>query len=283
MPEGEPGGAALVEALDGRGYDARWVCWDDPDVDWAGADVVAVRSTWDYHRRLPEFLSWARATEEVVPLLNGARVFGWNADKAYLLALAADVPTVPTALLEDRGLVPDLQAALDRWGPVVVKPRTGAGGLGVVVAEGVGDPSLEGLVAGPWVVQPRVDSVRTTGEASVLVLGGRAVAQVDKHPAEGGEVRVHEWYGGRSRAVPLGPDQARLAEAATAAAQARLGAVLDYARVDLMVWEGAWAVSELELVEPGLYLDLDADLSATVAAALADVVDGVLPGDGPAG
>ena len=25
----------------------------------------------------------------------------------------------------------------------------------------------------------------------------------------------------------------------------------------MMVWDGAWAVSELELIEPGLYLDVD--------------------------
>ena len=30
-----------------------------------------------------------------------------------------------------------------------------------------------------------------------------------------------------------------------------------YARIDLMWWEDAWVVSELELIEPGLYLDVD--------------------------
>ena len=88
MPEGEPGGAVLVPALAERGIDARWVCWDDPAVDWFAADLVAVRSTWDYHRRLPAFLAWAREVEAVTPVLNGADVFAWNADKAYLAELA---------------------------------------------------------------------------------------------------------------------------------------------------------------------------------------------------
>ena len=68
---------------------------------------------------------------------------------------------------------------------------------------------------------------------------------------------MHELYGGRSRAVDLGDEQGRLAQRAVAAAAARWGAELTYARVDMMVWDGSWAVSELELIEPGLYLDVD--------------------------
>ena len=256
LPEGEPGGD-LVAALAAVGCDAAWASWDDPAVDWGAADLVVVRATWDYHRRLPDFLAWARATEGVAArLLNGAEVFAWNADKRYLIELADDLPTVPTELLDDATLVTDLRSALERWGTVVVKPRTGASGVGVVVAGTTSDQRLDGLTAGPWVVQPLVESVRTTGESSVYVFGGTAVAQQDKRPAEG-EIRVHESYGGSSRAVPLDPERAQLAEQAVRAAAARLAADLAYARVDLMVWEGAWAVSELELIEPGLHLAVD--------------------------
>src|SRR5436190_19697307 len=118
MPEGEPGGAVLGPALEERGIDARWVCWDDPDVDWAAADLIAVRSTWDYHRRLPAFLAWARAVEERTPVLNGAEVFAWNADKIYLAELADELPVVPTGLLDDEGLVPGLTAGIEQWRPV---------------------------------------------------------------------------------------------------------------------------------------------------------------------
>ena len=256
LPDGEVGGDLLVDAFAERDVDARWVVWDDASVDWADADLVAVRSTWDYHRRTSEFLAWARKVETGTRLLNGSEVFAWNADKGYLVDLAEDVACVPTALLDDATLVAGLTDAIDRWGEVVVKPRTGAGGVGVVVASTVRDERLEGLTAAPWVVQPVVESVRTTGETSVHVFAGRAVSQVDKVVA-GSEIRVHELYGGSSRAVDLGPEQSALAEAAVAAAAARWGAELTYARVDMMVWDGAWAVSELELIEPGLYLDVD--------------------------
>ncbi|GAA3668934.1 ATP-grasp domain protein [Nocardioides ginsengisoli] len=268
MPDGEPGGEALPAAFAAHGIEARWVRWDDPAVDWAAADAVGVRSAWDYHRRLPAFLAWAREVEAATTLLNGADVFAWNADKAYLLELADVVPTVPTDLLDDADLAGGLAKALDRWGSVVIKPRTGAGGVGLVVAESVADPRLEGLVAGPWIVQPVVDSVRTTGESSVYVFGGVAVAQVDK-VAAAGEVRVHELYGGRSRPVALDPERATVAADAVRTAAQRRGADLVYARVDLMRWQDAWVVSELELIEPGLYLDVAPANADRFAAAVA--------------
>ena len=265
MPEGEWGGpAVLADAIAARGIDARWVCWDDPGVDWTAADLVAVRSTWDYHRRLPAFLDWARGVERQTTLLNGADVFAWNADKAYLTELAEALPVVPTALLDDSDLIPGLQHAFDRWGTVVVKPRIGAGGRGVVVASSLDDWSLGELAPAPWVVQPLVESVRTTGESAVFVFDGRAVAQTDKVPAAG-EVRVQEQYGGSTRRAALDPARARVAEDAVRLAAERREADLAYARVDLMQWEGEWVVSELELIEPGLYLDVDPGIAEPFA------------------
>jgi glutathione synthase/RimK-type ligase-like ATP-grasp enzyme len=259
---GEPGAPALDAALSRRGLDSRWVCWDDASVDWAAADLVAVRSPWDYMSRPEEFLAWAREVERRTPVLNGADVFAWNLDKVYLTALG-DVPVVPTRSAET---LDDLRDAVREFGRSVVKPRVGAGGAGVLVVDDPDDPRLGRDVApefpefavatGPWVVQPLVESVRTEGETSVFVLGGRAVSQVDKVPA-GEEIRVHEHFGGRSTPVPLRDEAASLAVAGMAEAGRLLGAPLDYGRVDAMrLADGTLVVSELEVTEPGLYLDV---------------------------
>ncbi len=247
--DGEPRGDLLTAALAARGVDASWAVWDDAGVDWSEAGLVAVRSTWDYHRRVPEFLAWARGVESRTLLLNGAELFAWNADKGYLVDL--DLPHVPTARLDEAS---GLAEAAARWGSCVVKPRVGASGVGVVVVDGPGH--APDLGRGPWVVQPLVESVRTVGETSVFVFGGRATSQVDKRPG-GTEVRVHEEYGGRSVATTLDPERAALAERAVAAVGEWFGRAPTYARIDVMRWEGAWVVSELELIEPGLYLDVD--------------------------
>lgn len=261
-PEGEPGAPVLDGALAARGLDARWVVWDDPEVDWADAGLVAVRSTWDYIERHVEFVDWARRIDGSTRLLNGAAVFAWNVDKAYLVGLGDGLAVVPT---RTAATVPELAAGVREFGTTVVKPRVGAGGAGVIVVDDPADPRLGTEVQdhpelppgrGPWVVQPLVESVRTEGETSVFVLDGRAVSQVDKLPS-GREIRVHEHFGGASRPAPLRDEAADLALAAMAAAERAVGVPLDYGRVDMMrLADGTLAVSELEVTEPGLYLDV---------------------------
>lgn len=263
MPDGEEwaGTNHLLPALAERGIEARWVVWDDPAVDWSEG-LVAVRSTWDYEERRADFLAWARTLPR---MLNSAAVFTWNTDKTYLSELvAAGVPVVPSVVATSR---PELAAAtsavLGHGRGAVLKPTVGAGGRGVVVLDGATHSSRRresdlppDLGAGPWVVQPLVESVRTEGETSVFVLGGEVVSQARKVPASG-EIRVHETYGGSTVAVPVTEEAADLARRTVQAANAILGEELDYARVDSMrLADGSLAVSELEVTEPGLYLEV---------------------------
>lgn len=251
LPTGEPGAAHLDAALVSRGISARWERWDDPTVDWSSA-LVAVRSTWDYVERLDEFLGWSR----VVPrLLNGADLFEWNTDKSYLSTLS--VPHVATRVVDGEEELPSALAEFER---AVVKPRTGAGGRGVVVFDGIGgglpDIDESNLGPGPWLVQPLIESIHTVGEWSCFVFAGRAAGQVRKLPQGTDDIRVHEEFGGTT--VPVDPDPAltELAVAAMAEISRDFGRVIDYGRVDALFVDGQWQVSEMELTEPGLYLDV---------------------------
>ena len=265
MPDGEEwaGTDHLLPAMAAQGIDARWQVWDDPDVDWSQG-LVAVRSTWDYERRRAEFLDWARSLPW---LLNSAAVFEWNTDKAYLPRLAdAGVPVVPTVVVQS---TEELLPAVSAFGASVVKPCVGAGGRGVVVLDGRSGAEPD-FGVGPWVVQPLVESVRTEGETSVFVLGGQVVSQAQKRPAPG-ELRVHETYGGTTVATPVSQEAADVARRAVAAAEAILGERLDYARVDQMrLSDGTLAVSELEVTEPGLYLEVLPENAAAFAQLVAE-------------
>ncbi|HEU5044325.1 MAG TPA: hypothetical protein VFT75_09330 [Nocardioidaceae bacterium] len=267
LPDGEDGGTLLRDALAARGVPSRWVAWDDPSVAWAEAPLVAVRSPWDYVGRLGEFLAWAHQVGSATRLVNPAPVREWNTDKAYLLDLAASgLPVVPTRTART---TEELEQAVGLWGTTVVKPRVGASGQGVAVAE-AGAP-LPAPEPGPWVVQPLVGSIHDEGEISVFVLGGRVRSAVRKLPGAG-EIRVHEEYGGRTVPVPVGSAEAELAGSAVRAAEQLFSAELPYARVDLMRWEGSLVVSELEVTESGLYLDVLPDN----ADAFAETVAGLL-------
>lgn len=274
LPAGEPGGDLVVRELADRGVSAAWVAWDDPGVDWAEARRVLIRSTWDYERRRDEFIDWARKVQQLTTLVNTAQVVEWNTDKIYLLDLiGTELPVVPTLGVDSEF---ELAPAVAAFEPAVVKPRVGAGGRGVVVfdlepggPEGLDESQLQ---PGPWVVQPLVESVHTEGETSVFVLGGRVVSQVRKLPAPG-EIRVHEEYGGTAEAVEVTAEAGDLALRAVEVAEKLLATVLPYARVDLMrLADGQLVVSELEVVEPGLYLDVVPGNAAAFADVVADLL-----------
>jgi glutathione synthase/RimK-type ligase-like ATP-grasp enzyme len=276
-PEGEPCGELLVKAFADRGLVATWARWDDPGVDWSAARVVAVRSPWDYERRREEFLDWSEHVARWSRLLNGPAVFRWNTDKSYLLELERiGVPIVPTVLIDDRAALGAVGRRLG--GRIVVKPRVAAGGRGLTVQDA--GPDLGGFGGelvddgrGPWLAQPLVESVRTEGETSVFVFGGVPVSQARKLPV-GDEIRVHEMYGGTMEPVEPTDEAMLLAAETVAAARQLFDDDLCYARVDLMrLDDGRLVVGELELTEPGFYLDVlpgNADAFADVVTALVE-------------
>src|SRR2546427_11679472 len=88
----------LVPALAELGFTAVPAVWDAPDVCWDECHAVLVRSCWDYHHRLEEFLAWVvRLDRAGIPLWNPPAVLRWNSHKGYLRDLAArGGPIVPT-------------------------------------------------------------------------------------------------------------------------------------------------------------------------------------------
>src|SRR5689334_1430747 len=81
---------ALADALERRGVRVAGGVWSEPS-HWEGdPGLVVVRSCWDYHRRLPEFLAWLDGLDaRGVAVRNPPPAIRWNARKRYLLDLAA--------------------------------------------------------------------------------------------------------------------------------------------------------------------------------------------------
>jgi len=250
LPDAAGERGPVTAALLDYGIDCRWEVWDDPAVDWSVTPLVAIRTTWDNSPRHDEFLAWARRVESVSTLVNSVSVLEWNTHKGYLVDLAREgVPCVPTFVGRPGDRVDDAVLNQDR---VIVKPAVGAGGLAIEVRPS--DAVWDGIPAEvDRVVQPFLSNVLTEGERSVFVLGGRAAGGVAKQAAEG-EIRVHEEYGGQFHAVEVDPELGAIAVDTVAVASQLVGVELPYARIDfLRADDGRWLVSEVELVEPGLY------------------------------
>lgn len=249
--------APLLAALAGAGHDAELVPWDDPAVVWEAFDAVLIRTTWDYHTRREEFVTWAAQVEASTRLFNAAEVVRWNTHKGYLLELEErGAPTVPTAWLAQGDRV-DLAglAAARGWGELVVKPAVGAGGDGITrVLPQEGQATLDALVAaGDAMVQPYVPTIATAGELSVILFDGEVSHAVRKIPAAGSLLVQIEHGGTYEPLAEVPAEAAALARWVVDAA----GHDLLFARVDLLVDEvGSWLVNELEVTEPGLFMHL---------------------------
>ncbi|QFR02522.1 hypothetical protein F9278_13085 [Streptomyces phaeolivaceus] len=266
--------AVLARALRDAGADAAAVHWDDPAADWAGYDLVVIRSTWDYSWRAAEFAAWVAKTGEVTRLANPADVVRWNTDKRYIGDLArAGVPVVPTAYLAPGDPV---EGALPVAHEYVVKPTSGAGArfaarytpdLWETAVRHVERMHAEGFTA---MVQPFVTSIDTEGERALQFFGGRLL-----HASRKGAVLTPGTaYDADKIAhpdlVPWTPTEAELTVAERALAAVPGAPELLYARVDLVTGEdGRPCVMELELVEPNLFLWLHPE-------SLPHVVDAIL-------
>ncbi|GGJ12598.1 ATP-grasp domain-containing protein [Streptomyces brasiliensis] len=263
----------LERALTGTGAEAVTVAWDDEGVDWAGFDLVLIRSTWDYSWRAEEFVAWAERVAKVTRLANPADVVRWNTDKRYLGDLAAaGVPVVPT-----RYLAPGDTAELPDGHEFVVKPTFGAGArFAARYAPGERETAVrqlarmheEGYTA---MVQPYMAGIDVTGERALQFFGGRLLHASRKRAVLAPGTAYDAAKVAHPDLEPWTPAPAELSVAEHALAAVPEAPELLYARVDLVDGDdGEPRVMELELVEPNLFLFLHpGSLAGVVGAVLA--------------
>ena len=263
----------LQEELRRAGTEAVAAVWDDRAVEWPEFDRVVVRSCWDYHVRLEEFLTWVESLErQRVALWNPGPLLRSNAHKSYLQELAAEgFPLVPTVWLP-QGARRRLADVLDEkgWAEVVVKPAVSASAFRtrrVARAEAEGaeaERAFENLIAaGDVLVQRFVPEIVTPGEWSFVFLGEAFSHAVLKRPAAG-DFRVQEEYGGHI--ADAAPAPALVAQAERIAAW--IPRPWLYARIDVVEIAGILNVMEVELIEPALFLGSDPSAPVRFAEAV---------------
>ena len=263
----------LVTALDKQGITAVPAVWDSRDMAWGDFQGVLVRSCWDYHRRLPEFLEWiARLERDGLGrvLWNPPELLRWNSHKSYLRDLAArGVAIVPTRWLargEPCGLAEVLRH--EGWGEAVVKPTVSASASGTwsttLTGAASNQPKLDEMLrSGDVLVQPLVPEVRDPGEWSLVFFQGRFSHAVLKRPAAG-DYRVQWEFGGSA-------DTRKPSRKLIVDAERVLAAVPGdplYARVDGVARDGKLVLMELELIEPHLFFAWDARAATRLAKAI---------------
>jgi glutathione synthase/RimK-type ligase-like ATP-grasp enzyme len=272
MPSPDSESSLIVEALASLGVDSEVVVWREKR-DWSAAQLIVLRTPWDYADHLTCFLAWVTHVASVSRLQNDADVVRWNLNKRYLLELARHgVPIVPTEVLalgDKVGPTSFLHdfATRHRTNEIIIKPTVGINATGAVRAV-PDDPALAQhlsilLKTGDALVQPFVPAILSTGEVSLVFLGSSYSHAVRKLP-RAGDFRVQDNHGGSVQAYAPSAKEIETARAALAVAPAPT----TYARVDMVDLHGTPAVMELELIEPELFLRLSPTAVETLARRL---------------
>jgi glutathione synthase/RimK-type ligase-like ATP-grasp enzyme len=206
----------------------------------------------------------------------------WNSRKSYLHDLSiGGVHTVPTFwMLPDhpRARTASLATILTDtgWERAVVKPIVSASAhetWRVTIDDArtnaaAHDGRLRALIARSGVmVQPFIPEIESEGEWSLQFFGGVFSHAVLKRCAPG-DFRVQREFGGTHDAVTPPPNAIAEAERALRAAPGEF----IYARVDGVMLGGSLVVTELELLEPSLFLDAHPDAPIHFARVMANAL-----------
>jgi glutathione synthase/RimK-type ligase-like ATP-grasp enzyme len=261
----DPDSPVLLDALRARGVAAELVVWDDPSVDWDRFALCVVRSTWDYTRRRAQFLRWARGVSR---LANPYPVIEYSTDKHYLADVEARGYRVVPSVFCDVGSEPVFPA-----GNFVVKPCVGAGSRDTDryrdteherARAHVRELHGEGRDA---LIQPYVHSVDESGERALVFIDGSFSHAMTKGAMLNVSALDRNFLYRTEQLAPASAEPEALDFAQGLLYGLGYGDLL-YARVDLVRLDEGWALMELELAEPSLFLGFEPRAAVALARAI---------------
>ena len=252
---------ALAVAMAELGFDVQPVIWSSTEQDWQKFDALVVRSCWDYHLRVQEFLEWIALLERKgVAVLNPPDLLRWNTNKTYLAELAASGIAIPDTVFVAESKELDLEEVCESrgWQTAVVKPTISASAYRT-------ERRRSGPVRGPAMVQQYVAAIECTGEWSLVYMNGQFSHAVIKKP-RASDFRVQTDFGGTVTAAQPSADVLVFAE--TVLSRLKWPAI--FARVDIVADGLSVQLMELEVIEPELFLNLVPGSSRRLASAIDD-------------
>ncbi|WP_284462395.1 hypothetical protein [Chryseobacterium sp.] len=246
----------LINFLKGKGLDVVPTIWNDENVNWSSFDVAIIKSPWDYHNHLEEFLNWLERIEDLgVKVLNPSEIIKWNSDKHYLKDIAEKgLPVIPVEYLDKDSSFDNHFFDLFKTDKLVVKPCVSAGAQNTITVSkdnfNERSTDIEQLLKEQdYMVQPFVEEIKN-GEWSFLFFNGKYSHCSLKTPKQG-DFRVQHYHGG-SISYPT-PEPLHIEQAGTYLKSLPESTL--YARVDGVLINNSFYLMELELIEPYLFLN----------------------------
>lgn len=257
LPNGAESERLMLPYLAAANVETEIVDWRSPGCDFSKFDLIVLRSCWDYHLRVAEFIGWLQKVAQTTPVLNPIDAVLWNHNKFYLREVAAlGIEIAPTIFVSHAKKLDEEQATIRSWRNIVVKPAISASAHNTRLMDAAALQAAHELVRkmnGPFLVQQFIPEIQDQGEISFVYIDGQFSHAALKRPAAG-DFRVQREHGGS--AALFHPDSALLNQAdRIAAAVWRVRDSL-YCRIDAIARDGKLVLMELELIEPELFLGL---------------------------
>lgn len=264
----------LVVSLENQGVQVIPFIWNSPSLSSLKLDAVVLRSTWDYHKKYAEFEKWiGEIKKSSLLLFNSPEVTLWNMNKKYLLELfrheVSIVPSLIFSRLDDAHFIAE-QIQSKQCLEIIVKPTISATAF-LTFKTSLLDPELPRLITqiqghSDVLIQPYVSSIVSDGEISLIFFNGEQIEfshAVLKRPQKS-DFRVQSDFGGTE--VLFSPTK-EIINFASASLEMIPGDWL-YVRVDIVHWQIEPMISEIELIEPDLFLTFELSASDRLASAL---------------
>lgn len=253
--------ADLISFLTRKGLNVVSTIWNDKNVDWNSFNIAIIKSPWDYHNNITDFLNWLDKLKSLnVQVLNPVEIIKWNSHKKYLKEIAKKgLPVIQTEYLEKGSVFEERFFDLFNTNKLVVKPCVSAGAQNTITIDKNSSQEriteiAQLLKVEDYIVQPFVEEIKN-GEWSFLFFNGKYSHSSLKTPKQG-DFRVQHYHGGNISYPEPNPLHIQQAEAyVNSLPQTTL-----YARVDGVVINNSFELMELELIEPYLFLNGDINL-----------------------
>jgi glutathione synthase/RimK-type ligase-like ATP-grasp enzyme len=252
----------LFEPLETAGWAAEEVSWRKTDVDWNVYDVVVIRTSWDYQDDVEGFMACLQRIEaSSAQLQNSLKIVEWNISKRYLKDLQNQGVNIVPTLWFDNFVLAELQLGFSHFDTpeIVIKPLVSANADHTyrLTPENLKQQAdlLKAVFAErEFMLQPFLTGIVDEGEYSLFYFAGHYSHSILKRPGAG-DFRVQEEHGGQLKSIQPCEEMLTTARHCLAA----LPADVLYARVDLVRYKNEFAVIEIELIEPSLYFNMDAE------------------------
>ena len=268
----------LRSALEKKGLTVNRTFWDNPDYDWQSTDFAIFRTTWDYFDRYDEFNNWLSKTSELTSFVNPLELVKWNADKIYLKELSEKGIEIPPTIFLEIGDSRSLKELVyeSGWEELILKPAVSGAARDTFRFRRSETENFETIYRNliqskSMLLQEFQHSVLEKGEASLMLFGGKFSHSILK-TAKSGDFRVQDDFGGTVHPYHATFEEITYAEHVLS----KLDILPVYARVDV-IWgkDNQPLLSELELIEPELWLRKDEKAAIIFAEAILRYVNRV--------